>query len=457
MSKKLVRRRAEVLGAFLGVFSLPAAATAYDGTVATGQDGQNHHVPGRLEFIAQLGEEQKVAPSIKVDPKAVENTNAAAGGEQRSVALLTVVLLQDEKETYQALPKEKLDAFVKSVGQTANAFLNSESKFDTKQLIIRVTITPDGNQNFSLTSKPGLAGRITAGLDQALLTVPKAEVKSPVAMEIIYAVGDNETKVAGQMRKLIRAGNAAEAITQLAPMAATDTKNAFVWQTLGWAYASQGDYVNAEKTLKRAVELDSRDFDSWSNLVSTYHSEGKVKEAALAAQKSLDCAPDQEAIDTVNINNALFSGDWPRAETILRKLCQQSGENGAPFQVILACALRWQGKNDEARELLEKALKHEMGDYYTKLAQKQLALINGDWKTAEELSRRDLSKDPKDYESLYDLGVALKGAGKLEDARKAFESALQPVTPQSIKVLIDEQIKNLPRVSNGTPTKTSAN
>ncbi|MBS1997680.1 MAG: hypothetical protein JSS86_15265, partial [Cyanobacteria bacterium SZAS LIN-2] len=130
MTKKLVRRRAEVLGAFLGVFSLQAAATAYDGTVATGQDGQNHHVPGRLEFIAQLGGEQKVAPSIKVDPKAVENTNAAAGGEQRSVALLTVVLLQDEKETYQALPKEKLDAFVKSVGQTANAFLNSESKFD---------------------------------------------------------------------------------------------------------------------------------------------------------------------------------------------------------------------------------------------------------------------------------------------------------------------------------------
>jgi len=433
VSKLLAGRRAGILLAAIGALSVSNPAFSAEGSADN---------PG-------------IAPSIKIDQKVIEEKVESA--VQHSVVLLTVLLLQDQKETDEAISREKLDVFVKSVQSTANAFFNSESRFDTTRLIVRCTITPDGHQNFSLTSKPGMSGRITTGLDQALLSVPPATVKGPVAMEIIFAVADNETKTAAQMRKAIRAGNAEEAVAKLAPMAAIDTKNALVWQTLGWAYSSKGDYTNAEITLKKALALDPRDFDSWSNLVSTYHSEGKSKEASKAAQKSLDCAPDEEAKDTVNINNALFEGNWPKAEELLRKRCKASADAAGPYQVILACALRWQGKNDEAKELLQTALKQEMGDYYTKLASKELALINGDWKTAEELSRKDVTKDPKDYEALYDLGVALKGAGKLAEARKAFEAASQPVTPKSIMVLIDAQMKELPRVSNEAGTKTSAN
>lgn len=443
MSKLLAGRRAGILLAAVGALSLSLSLSLHPASALDGAAGAE-------------GLEGKVAPSVKIDPKALEE-KAAQAPTPRSVVLLTVLLLQDQKETDEAISRDKLDVFVKSVQQTAEAYFNSETRFDTKQLIIRCTITPDGHQNFSMTSKPGMSGRLTTGLDQALLTVPPAVVKGPVAMEIIFAVADNETKTAAQMRKVIRAGRAEEAVAKLAPMAAIDTNNALVWQTLGWAYSSQGDYVNAEKTLKKALQLDPRDFDSWSNLVSTYHSQGRTKEASAAAQKSLDCAPDDEAVDTVKINSALFEGDWSKAEVILRKRCKASGDAAGPYQVILACALRWQGKNDEAKELLQTALKQEMGDYYTKLATKELALINGDWKTAEELSRKDVGKDPKDYEALYDLGVALKGSGKLDEARKAFESASQPVTPKSIMVLIEAQMKELPRVSTEAGAKTSSN
>jgi tetratricopeptide (TPR) repeat protein len=332
------------------------------------------------------------------------------------------------------------------------------------QLIARCSIKPDGTQSFSLTSKPGLSGPLTSGLDQALRALPVLKVKAAISMEIIFAVADEQTQIAITARHLTRGGKAAEAVEMLAPQATNDCKNAFVWQQLGWSYSSKGDFPNAERALKRAIQLDPRDFDSWANLVSTYHSEGKVQEAEEAAKKNLDCAPNEDSMDIVNINTALYTGDWATAESILRKLCKRTGDYGTAYRVILAYALRWQGKNDEAKQLLETALKQQskltqqsewkppLDDYYAKLAEKQLALLNGDWKTAEELGRQDLSKDPKDYESLYDMGLALKGEGKLDEARKAFEAAVQPITPKSVLKAVDVQIKEL---SSATTTTSS--
>jgi tetratricopeptide (TPR) repeat protein len=386
----------------------------------------------------------------------------APSGVQHSVAFLTVVLAQEEAETFQALSREKMDAFVKAVTAAADSNLNGHDKFDTKQLIVRCLIKEDGTDSFVLTTKPGLSGPLTAGLDQALRAIPVPVVKDAVSMEIIFAVGDRQTQIAAQARHLTRAGKAGEAAELLAPVATDDCGNAFVWQQLGWAYSAKGDFPKAEKTLQRAIQLDPRDFDSWANLVSTYHSEGKVKEAEYAAKKNLDCAPNEESTDVVNINSALYSGDWATAESILRRLCKRTGDYGAAYQVILAYALRWQGKNDEAKELLETALhqqnvlKQDLDDYYAKLAEKQLALLKGDWKTAEELGRQDLSKDPKDYESLYDMGLALKGEGKLDEARKAFEAAVQPVTPKSVLKAVNLQMKELSSATTNSATNSTA-
>jgi tetratricopeptide (TPR) repeat protein len=415
------------------------------------------------EQTKDLGKEQAkdLAKELAADAGKTSDRKAAAAdsvpGGPQSVELLTVVLLQDENETEQAVAPDKLEGLVKSVQAVTDNYLNGQASFDTKQLIVRCSIKPDGTQTFALTSKPGLSGRLTSGLDQALLAVPATTVKSPLNLEIIFSASDRQTKIGRQARRLVRAGKAAEAVELLAPQATEDCKNAFVWQQLGWAYCAKGDFPNAEKTLKRAIQLDSRDFDTWANLVSTYHSEGKVEEAEAAAKKNLDCAQSPDNTDIVNINSALYSGDWPKAETILRRQCEVMRDYAAPYQVILACALRWQGKNDEAKQLLETAMKKPLDDYYAKLAQKQLALLKGDWKLAEELGRNDLSKDPKDYESLYDMGIALKGEGKLDEARQAFEAAVQPVTPQSVLKAVDVQMKELPGAAAKSTAKQAEN
>ncbi len=395
---------------------------------------------------------QKTTPATPA--KAEENNAAAAKSEvpvteKRSVFACRIILEQGEQETFQAISQDKLDGFVKAVNSATDNYLNKQSAFATRTLIIHSLTKADGSQTFSMTSKPGLSGPITSGLDQALRSIAVLPVKDQLSMELVLEVADEQTQTTYKARHLIRSGKAAEAVALLEPLAKEECKNAFVWQTLGWAYSAKGDFPNAEKTLKRSIELDPRDFDSWANLVSTYHSEGKVHESEQASKRNLDCAPNEESTDIVNINSALYSGEWAAAESILRKLCKASGDYGTAYRVILAYTLRWQGKNDEAKQLLESALKQQgevrqqLDDYYEKLAEKQLALLKGDWKTAVELGKLDLSKDPKDYESLYDMGLALKGEGKLEEARKAFEKAIQPVTPKSVLKAVDVQIKEL--------------
>jgi Flp pilus assembly protein TadD len=358
------------------------------------------------------------------------------------VRRMNLILLQSQEETMAAIPADKFSGFVKSVEGTVNDYLSNKA-FNTIQLMLHCSLKP-GDKSFSMITKPGMPGLVTSGLDEALYKIDTPTMASPINMEFVFTIADRQTLLSNDMRPLIRAGKADEAIKKLEPEATAECKNPAIFQTLGWAYSAQGDFAHAETTLKQAVALYPRDFDTWSNLVSTYHSEGKVKEADEAAKKSLDCAPDQDATNVVNINSALFDGEWSKAEAILRKQVDRPGQNVAPYQVILACTLRWQGKSDEAKTMLKVAMAHELDDYYARLAKKQLALLDGDWKTAEDLGRTDLSKDPKDYESLYDLGVALKGEGKVDEARKAFEAALQPVTPKSIRTAVEDQIKGLP-------------
>ncbi|MBU6454670.1 MAG: tetratricopeptide repeat protein [Cyanobacteria bacterium REEB67] len=387
--------------------------------------------------------------AVSAPAAAAESTEKAAADKPTSrttgqaVRRMNLVLLQNQQETTSAISVEKFTEFVKGVEGAVNTYLSSQGPYSTTQLLLHCSLKPGSPASFAMTTKPGLPGHISAGLDEALGALPAIPVKSALNMEFVFTVADHQTQLSAEARPIIRAGKLDEAVAMLAPEATGDCKNPYVFQTLGWAYSAKGDFSNAEKTLRRAIELAPRDFDTWSNLVSTYHSEGKIKEADEAAQKSLDCAPDQDATNVVNINNALYSGDWPVAEAILRKQVDRPGQNVAPYQVILACTLRWQGKNEEARKLLKVALGQNLDDYYARLARKQLALLDGDWKTAEELGRSDLSKDPKDYESLFDMGVALKGEGKIEEARKAFQAAVQPVTPKSILNAVNLQIKEL--------------
>ncbi len=455
MTEYKVKRRVNRFIAMAGAFLL--AVGLANALVSGRAEAQEEHdvapANGAQKFVQDVAE--------KASEKASETMDQLPTEEKHSVAFLRPVVEVADQDSIQAIAHIKLEDYIKTVTAAADNYLNKQKRFDTKQLIVHCSIKADGKQTFSMTSKPGLSGPLTSGLDLALRAVPPLLVKDTLNVDLVFAVADDQTQLAIKARHLTRQGKPAEAVALLEPQATADCTNAFVWQTLGWAYSSKGDFPGAEKTLKRAIELDPRDFDSWANLVSTYHSEGKVHESEEAAKRNLDCAPNEESTDIVNINSALYTGEWGAAESILRRLCKRTGDFGTAYRVILAYALRWQGKNDEAKKLLESALKptgerqQQLDDYYEKLAEKQLALLNGDWKTAEELGRQDLSKDPKDYESLYDMGIALKGEGKLDEARKAFEAAVQPVTPKSVLKAVDVQIKELSSTTINSEIKQS--
>jgi tetratricopeptide (TPR) repeat protein len=60
---------------------------------------------------------------------------------------------------------------------------------------------------------------------------------------------------------------------------------------LGVVCRKLDDYTGAEQAFKKALELDSSDWMSWSNLGNAYLKQNKLKETIAAFQKSLKCNP----------------------------------------------------------------------------------------------------------------------------------------------------------------------
>ena len=217
---------------------------------------------------------------------------------------------------------------------------------------------------------------------------------------------------------------------------------AAVLQTIGVTFANLAEYAEAEKALRRALDLraaaagpkSAEAAESWSALAQMYMTQGKVDEGEKAAREALE---------------------------ITRGLHDAKSLEVAAAMNLLADALRLKGKFPEARSLGEEGLRISRGHApgaqtaqakirarlaprvealdYRRVEIDSLRVLGGvaldqdDSKTEEAMMRERLAlaralhpdRHPEISEALDDYGVALTNAGDFPGAERAFLEAIE--------------------------------
>lgn len=182
-------------------------------------------------------------------------------------------------------------------------------------------------------------------------------------------------------------GELRAAIIQLKNAAQAEPQNAQVRLRLGLAHLALGDAVSAEKELRRALEA-------------------QVEAARLPLGQSLLMQGKfQEVLDEFAESNAAASG--------------------APSLSLRANALLGMDRDEEARQLFERALTLQASHAPALLGLARLAMADGDPDEAASLVARALAAQPGELESLRFKGDLARLAGDSEAAMAAYREALR--------------------------------
>lgn len=124
---------------------------------------------------------------------------------------------------------------------------------------------------------------------------------------------------------------------------------------------SDEDFERAEELIKELLDLDSKNVDGWSLLANIHQQQGEEDQAILAATKATELEPD----NIQNWNNLgylhLLQSNWTEGERCYTKATTLPDPTPTIF-LNLAWALIEQGKQDQAKEQLSKALELSLED-----------------------------------------------------------------------------------------------
>ncbi len=269
---------------------------------------------------------------------------------------------------------------------TYNGPMKLESKVTTNKNgeWVKVGLRSDaaGGPTWTITAKKGelvgykagvgvMIGVMTTVPDIALgaaSAAPKAAPKGMSAEEIKKA---NEKQLA--LEKLFTDANAAieannydEAISKLTTMTTEVPACAACHVKLGEVYGKKGDVANAEKAFLKAIEIDDKQADAYSQLSTIYNGQKKFDEAMKMSTKA------NELMSAAGGAGAATGGD-------ATSLFNQG-------------IIMWnQGKAAEAAALFEKAAK----------------------------------ADPKMADAQYYLGLSLYSSGKMAEAKAPLQEYLK--------------------------------
>jgi len=170
-------------------------------------------------------------------------------------------------------------------------------------------------------------------------------------------------------------------------------------------YYSQGNYAKAEPLFLEAIsELPAEDAGRhglyWNNLAAVYRALGRYSEADAMYSNALPALASSFGVDSAEYRNALGN----RAELYLRDGKAAVAE--ADALQLLAAAVRFRGRLDEAESLLKRSLAIREGAVaYTNLA--EIYSTQGKFTEAGRCARRALAM----YEKTLGLNHPLVAVG----------------------------------------------
>ncbi len=255
-------------------------------------------------------------------------------------------------------------------------------------LVLALSLVGCRSESPSETETP----RIAQGARAVQAPTPPATSIAVPAFEIVTTPVEEAPRVVTfeEAEAAYRTGDFSQATSLFASYVDTRPENPFGHYMLGLSSQKAGQFEQAERSLRRALELDSTHVRSWQNLARVFLDTGRPDEAfqALESGRSLD------------------------------------PESGVTYR-LLGRTLHQQGNPGEAADAYREAILIDDRDAW---AMNNLALVlmqDGRYLHAAQTLAQATVVRPTQALFLNNLGMALEQAGEFASARDAYARAVE--------------------------------
>jgi tetratricopeptide (TPR) repeat protein len=220
-----------------------------------------------------------------------------------------------------------------------------------------------------------------------------------------------------------RRGKASESLASYTEAAKWQTPTADDLKIVGLDYVLLNDYADAERWLKRAVQMDVRNAEVQYHLGRTYYVENKFDLAIEAFQQALRIDPYYAKAGAYLGLCYAAKNESAKAESAYREAILLNGaapaKTAEPY-IDLADLLSHGSRRDDALPLLEEAERIGGKSGRTEGIRGRILFADNRLESAEAETRSALTRDPKNGGLHYLLGRILKKEGKTAEAQQEF-------------------------------------
>jgi tetratricopeptide (TPR) repeat protein len=204
---------------------------------------------------------------------------------------------------------------------------------------------------------------------------------------------------------------------------------------LGVALLYQDQIDEAERHLRKALELNEKHLEAWFYLGKLEMRRGRPGPASEAFARALELRPDDPESLALYGSALADAGEWQKArEALARAIELEPGNTQVMLRLGLLAAQQQEFPN--ALTWFDRALAHDpqSGEAHRERGKVLLAL--GEVERAVEALERACTLLPSDFEAHYNLGALLAGHGAEQDALPYLERALaiQPEGPHAAEL-----------------------
>ena len=277
-----------------------------------------------------------------------------------------------------------------------------------------------------------------ADLERAIQTLEVAAPDDPTGVARV------DLGIAYQKR-----GDLARAANQYQAVIAAHPDNGDAWAYLASVQEVQGQKSQAEQTVQQGIRNAPENVELRIALINSLREAGKVDQAIEEAKKAL-----QINAKSLGVYNAfglcyLAQKDYTLARFIFQKAVQEI--EGAETNAFLETNLGWtyflDGNIPQATFFLKKAVEIDPNLVPALVYLSKIYMEDHNYADTIPMLENAARLDPANGEIQLTLGVAYRGVGRLEDAERAYQKALQlnPSDPSphfNLGVLIGDYRKN---------------
>jgi tetratricopeptide (TPR) repeat protein len=314
---------------------------------------------------------------------------------------------------------------------------------------------------------------------------PAPEAPAPEPTTAVPPAGSPVEKQVAAAVELIEKGSSAdlERAIQILEAAATEDTSGVARVDLGVAYQKRGDLARASNQYQAVIAAHPDNGDAWAYLASVQELQGQKATAQQTVKQGIASAPENIALRVALINalreqgrvdeaieeskkalhiNAKSLGvynafglcyldrkDYTLARFILQKAVQEieGAEGNAFLQTNLGWTYFMEGNVPQATFHLKKAVEVDGNLVPALVYLSKIYMEDHNFADTIPMLENAARLDPTNADIQLTLGVAYRGVGRLEDAERSYQRALQldpsdPAPHFNLGVLIGDYRKD---------------